>query len=213
VIESLKPSLPGRHKLLETNMNYPLDITFKLLAIAQQLSVRDAQGNLIFYVRRKAFKLKEAITVFGDEAQQRPLYHINADRIMDFSARYRFTDNAGNTLGSIKRHGMRSLWKTHYEIEDDDHAALSVNEEDAWVKVFDSLLGQLPIVGALTGYLFNPAYLVTRADGTVLLRMVKRPAFFEGKFSVEQRAQLDAGEETRALLGLLMMILLERSRG
>jgi len=115
-------------------MNYPLDISFKLLALAQQLSVRDAQGNLIFYVKRKAFKLKEAITVFADEAQMRPLYHLNADRVIDFSARYLFTDHAGNTLGSIKRHGMRSLWKSHYEIEDEHHAALSLNEERAWIK-------------------------------------------------------------------------------
>lgn len=194
-------------------MNYPLDITFKLLAIAQQLSVRDAQGNLIFYVKRKAFKLKESITVFADEAQTRPLFHINADRVIDFSARYLFTDHAGNMLGSIKRHGMRSLWKSHYEIEDERHAALSLNEENAWIKVFDSLLGELPVVGMLTGYLFHPAYLLSRADGTVLLRMEKQPAFFEGKFRVEQRAELTPVEETRALLGLLMMILLERSRG
>ncbi len=194
-------------------MNYPLDITFKLIAIAQQLSVRDAQGNLIFYVKRKAFKLKEAITVFADEAQMRPLYHLNADRVIDFSARYLFTDHAGNTLGSIKRHGMRSLWKSHYEIEDDQYAPLSLNEESAWIKVFDSLLGELPVVGMLTGYLFHPAYLLSRADGTVLLRMEKQPAFFEGKFRVERRAELAPAEETRALLGLLMMILLERSRG
>lgn len=195
-------------------MNYPLVISFKLLALAQQLSVSDAQGNLVFYVKRKAFKLKEAITVFADEAQQRPLYHINADRVIDFSARYRFTDNAGNSLGSIKRHGMRSLWKSHYEIDDDaPGGALTITEENVWIKVFDSVLGQLPIIGALTGYLFHPAYLISRPDGTVLLRMEKQPAFFEGKFHVEKRAELDQAEETRALLGLLMMIMLERSRG
>jgi uncharacterized protein YxjI len=196
-------------------MNYPLDISFKLIALAQQLSVRDAQGNLIFYVKRKAFKLKEAITVFADETQQRPLYHINADRVIDFSARYRFTDNAGNSLGSIKRHGMRSLWKSHYEIDDDaPGGAVTITEENAWIKVFDSVLGQLPIVGVLTGYLFHPAYLLSRPDGTVLLRMEKQPAFFEGKFRVERRAEFtDQAEETRALLGILMMIMLERSRG
>ena len=196
-------------------MNYPLDISFKLIALAQQLSVRDAQGNLIFYVKRKAFKLKEAVTVFADEAQQRPLYHINADRVIDFSARYRFTDNAGASLGSIKRLGMRSLWKSHYEIDDDvPGGAVTITEENAWIKVFDSLLGQLPIVGVLTGYLFHPAYLLARPDGAVLLRMEKQPAFFEGKFLVERRAEfVDQAEETRALLGILMMIMLERSRG
>jgi hypothetical protein len=194
-------------------MNYPLEINFKLLAIAEQLSARDAQGNLIFYVKRKAFKLKESITVFADAEQTRPLYQIDADRVIDFSARYNFTDNAGHTLGSIRRRGMRSLWKSHYEIEGQDGVVLSLNEESAWIKVFDTLLGQLPVVGALTGYLFHPAYLVTRADGTLLLRMEKQPAFFEGKFSVEQRAELAPAEETRALLGMLTMVLLERSRG
>lgn len=195
-------------------MNYPLAISFKLLALAQQLSVRDAQGNLIFYVKRKAFKLKESITIFADEAQQRPLYHINADRVIDFSGRYRFTDDAGNSLGSIKRHGMRSLWKSHYEIDDDaPGGAFTLTEENVWIKVFDSVLGQLPIIGALTGYLFHPAYLLSRPDGTVLLRMEKQPDFFEGKFLVERRTHLDGAEETRALLGLLMMIMLERSRG
>jgi hypothetical protein len=195
-------------------MNYPLEINFKLLAIALQLSARDAHGNLIFYVRRKAFKLKEAITVFADEAQTKPLYHINADRVLDFSARYNFTDAGGNALGSIKRRGVRSLWKSHYDIEGAGGALLSLHEENPWIKVFDSLLGQLPFVGALTGYLFHPAYLITRPDGTVLLRMEKRPSFFEGKFSVERRAaELDAAEETRALLGMLTMILMERSRG
>ena len=195
-------------------MNYPLDISFKLIALAQQLSVRDAQGNLIFYVKRKAFKLKEAVTVFADETQQQPLYHINADRVIDFSARYRFTDNAGRSLGSIKRLGMRSLWKSHYEIDDDTPGgAVTITEENVWIKVFDSVIGQLPVIGALTGYLFHPAYLLSRPDGTLLLRMEKQPAFFEGKFLVERRSHLDQAEETRALLGLLMMIMLERSRG
>jgi hypothetical protein len=67
-----------------------------------------------------------------------------------------------------------------------------------------------------TGYLFHPAYILTRPsapDAAPALRLLKQPAFFEGKFRVERLAELDQDEETRALLGLLMMIMLERSRG
>ena len=32
-------------------MNYPLEIKFKLLALAQQLSITDAGGTLLFYVK------------------------------------------------------------------------------------------------------------------------------------------------------------------
>ncbi|HEX8432508.1 MAG TPA: hypothetical protein VF625_14555, partial [Longimicrobium sp.] len=62
-------------------MRFPLNLTFKILALAPQVFVRDADGELQLYVRQKALKLKEAVTVFADEAQTRVLYTINADRI------------------------------------------------------------------------------------------------------------------------------------
>lgn len=195
-------------------MNYPLSLSFKLLAIANQIYVRDASGALVFYVKQKAFKLKEAITVFADEGQTQPYFTINADRIIDFSARYHFADMSGRPLGSIKRQGMRSLWKASYEIMEGENVALRINEENGWVKVLDAMLSEVPVVGMFTGYFFNPSYLVTRPDGTPVFRLKKEPAFFEGKFAIEHIGQLhNQDDEFRAVLGMMMMILLERSRG
>ena len=194
-------------------MNYPLHISFKILAIARQLSVTDAGGNLIFYVKQKAFKLKEAVTVFADAGQTQPLYSINADRVLDFSARYRFTDNSGRPLGSVRRQGMKSLWKAHYDILDGETPVMTIKEENPWAKVLDSLVGEIPVLGMFTGYLFHPAYLVSRLDGTLVMRLEKQPAFFEGRFIIQKHAEMAPDEETRALLSLIMMILLERSRG
>jgi hypothetical protein len=194
-------------------MNYPLQLSFKIVAIAPQFSVRDASGNLLFYVRQKLFKLKEAITVFGDEAQTRPLFTIKADRVIDFSARYDIADTGGRYIGSVKRQGMRSLWRTHYEVYDGNAVVLTIRERDPWVKVADSLLGEIPVIGAFTGYFFNPAYVVTRPDGAVVMQLTKQPAFFEGKFSLEKHALLSEMEEMRAMLSIMMMVLLERSKG
>ena len=99
-------------------MNYPLELSFKLIALASQIYVRDANGNLIGYVKQKLFKLKEDINVFADEGQTQLLYNIKADRVIDFSARYNFTDASGTPLGSIKRKGMRSIFRANYEIYD-----------------------------------------------------------------------------------------------
>ena len=55
-------------------MSYPLSLRFKIIAIAEQLAVHDSSGRLMMYVKQKAFKLKEAITVYSDEGQQWPLY-------------------------------------------------------------------------------------------------------------------------------------------
>jgi len=75
------------------------------------------------------------------------------------------------------------------------------------------LISQIPLLGMFSGYVFHPAYLVSRADGAVVMRMEKQPAFFEGKFSVEKQASLSEAEEQGLLLSLIMMLLLERARG
>lgn len=194
-------------------MNYPLQLSFKILAIARQLSIVDSTGRLIGYVKQKAFKLKEAVTVFADEGQTQPLFTIGADRVIDFSARYHFRDQSGAVLGSVKRQGMKSLWRSRYDIMSGEQVVMTIQEVNPWSKVFDSLFGEIPIVGMFTGYLFHPAYDVLRPNSQPVLRLVKEPAFFEGKFRIDKTGEMNPSEETLALLSLLMMILLERARG
>jgi len=195
-------------------MNYPIDFSFKILAIASQIYIRDVNGSLVGYVKQKLFKLKEDINVFGDENQTQLLFNIKADRVIDFSAKYNFTDAHGTSLGSIKRRGMRSLWKANYEIYDaTDRQVMAISEENGWVKVFDALIGELPIVGMFTGYFFNPAYLVTRMNDVPVARLGKQPSLLEGKFQMTKIGELSPDEESRLLLSLLTMTLLERRRG
>ncbi len=195
-------------------MNYPIDLSFKLLALASQIYVRDASGNLLGYVKQKMFKLKEDINVFADEGMTKHLFNIKADRVIDFSAKYNFTDASGRFMGGIKRQGMRSIWKANYEIFNaNGQQIFKIHEENAWVKVLDAVIGGLPIVGMFSGYMFNPAYLVERMDGTVVMRLAKQPAFFEGKFQLSPKTQPTQEEETIGLLACLMVTLLERAKG
>ena len=195
-------------------MNYPIDFSFKLLAIASQIYIRNASGSLLAYVKQKLFKLREDINVFADENQTQHLFNIKADRVLDFSAKYNFTDARGNFIGSIKRRGMRSIFKASYEIYDpSDVQVMKINEENGWIKVIDSVIGELPVVGMFTGYFFNPSYVVTRMDDSPVARLAKQPAFFEGKFRMSKLGEMDPEEEPRVLLSLLTMTLLERIRG
>jgi hypothetical protein len=79
--------------------------------------------------------------------------------------------------------------------------------------VVDGVFDQIPLVGMFSGYLFHPAYLVSDDQNRPLMRLVKQPAFFEGKFKIEKLAELQPAVEIRILLSLLMMVLLERARG
>jgi len=195
-------------------MNYPIDFSFKILAIASQIYIRDASGGLIAYVKQKLFKLKEDINVFGDEDQTQLLFNIKADRVIDFSAKYNFTDARGNFLGSIKRRGMRSIFKANYEIYDpQDLQVMTIHEENGWIKVADALVGEIPVLGMFTGYFLNPSYLVSRTNDAPMARLAKRPAFLEGKFQLTKLGEMSEEEQDRVLLSLLTMTLLERRRG
>ena len=194
-------------------MQYPLQLTFKFWALAPQISVNDAQGNLTFYVKQKLFKLKEAITIFADAEQTRPLYYIKADRIIDFSARYDFTDSNGTYIGAVKRRGLKSLWRARYDIFDGDTNTLNIQEKNPWVKIADALFAEIPVLGIFTGYVFNPVYLVSRADGTVVMRLEKIPSFLSRKFIIKPVDQFSDRQEQQILLSLIMMLLLERNRG
>ncbi len=195
-------------------MQYPLDMRFKILAIAPQIRVVDAGGDTICYVQQKMFRLKEAVSVFTDDSKQKLLCEIKADRVIDFSACYNFFDSSGEKFGAVRRKGMRSLWKAHYEINDEagQHYA-TISEENPMAKVLDSILGDIPVVGLLTGYLFHPKYLGTDAKGSPLFRLTKQRAFLESSYSIEKLAEADPVEELRALMSMIMMTLLERRRG
>lgn len=196
-------------------MNYPLTLRFKVLAFAPQIFIEDSQGGPVCYVRQKLFKFREQVEVFTDKSKTTQRATIQADRIIDWSARYNFAMPDGTPIGSVGRKGMRSLWKAHYEVFNpgDQTHDFTISEENPGAKFFDSFLGEIPILGFFTGYLFHPRYLATRADGTPAMRLTKQPAFWEGKFTIEKLTDLTPQEEYNLILSFMMLVLLERRRG
>lgn len=190
-------------------LNYPLNLSFKIIAFNPQVKVTDASGATVMYVKQKALALKEDVKIFGDEAQQNLLYQMKANKIIDFSAQYNITNASGVPVGSVRRQGMRSLWKATYNIVDANGAEVGViHEENPWVKVLDALVSDIPFVGMF----INPAYLVEMGGRTVYF-VKKQAAMFEGKFTLEKRGEASAAEESLLLPSVIMMLMLERMRG
>ena len=194
-------------------MQFPLSLSFKIVAIAPQVRVTDATGQLIAYVRQKAFKLKEDITIFEDEGQQVPLFRIQADRVIDWGARYRITTPAGETVGALQREGGRSLWKATYHLDDASGMRVGlIHEENGWIRVGDGLFQAIPYVGMLSGFVFQPAYLID-LNGQTALYMKKERAFFEGNFTIEQRQELKREDVPLLLASTILTVMMERDRG
>jgi uncharacterized protein YxjI len=190
-------------------LNYPLSLSFKIIAFNPQVKITDASGQTVLYVKQKALALKEAVRVFADEQQSQHLYNINANKIIDFSAQYNITTVHGQPVGTVKRQGMKSLWKASYVISDHTGAEVGlIHEENPWMKVLDALVSDIPFVGMF----INPAYLVD-LNGQNVLHLKKQPAVFEGKFTLTKRGEFNEAQERLLLTSLIMMLMLERSRG
>ncbi|HUP26333.1 MAG TPA: hypothetical protein VM124_01640 [Candidatus Limnocylindrales bacterium] len=197
-------------------MHYPLQLKFKAIALANQVSVTDAMGSEIMYVKQKAFKLKEKIEIFRDSSRSELMFVVGADRVIDFSPELIMRDTTGNEVGSVKRHGRKSILRASYDVSIGGTIYAHVSETSPWAKVWDALFSEIPIVGLFAGYVFHPAYKVTRADGADLATIKKLPAFLEGKFELEAGDNLAALDETtqqRLALLLMVVTLYERLRG
>ncbi len=197
------------------NLNYPLDFKFKITTLSSDFNITDRNGNYVAYVRQKMFKLKEDVAVFSDETRSKELFRIKADRWLDFNASYSLNDVVNmKKYGRLARKGMRSIWKSTYDIVDEnDVVKFTITEDNAWVKIWDNLVSEIPIVGMFTGYFLNPSYSVKDASGRAFFTLKKMPSLIGRRFQLERLVDIDDEDETLVVLSFLMMVLLERAKG
>ncbi len=187
-----------------------------MVALASQAIVTDADGKTVLYTKQKMFKFREHVEIFTDKDRATRLADIKANKLIDWSAKYTSTDAQGQEIGAVGRKGWRSIWRAHYQTFNpgDSEPDFSIREENPGAKIMDSLLGEIPVLGFATGYLFHPKYLATRqTDGEAMMRLTKQAAFWEGRFRIEKLGELTAREELNLILSFLMMVMLERKRG
>ncbi|MDR0802843.1 hypothetical protein [Fluviicola sp.] len=197
------------------NLNYPLKFTFKIGTMSNDFVIEDSNSSTLAYVRQKMFKFIDEIQVFTDTSKTNLEFTIKANKWIDFSATYVFTDKNGIEKGRVARKGWASIWKARYDVYDQNqHLAFHIMEENAWTKVFDSIFGEIPVLGIFTGYVFNPKYIIGRPDGSKVMRLKKNASMFGRKFTLDKiGATNNTSEDEYIVLSLMMMILLERRRG
>jgi hypothetical protein len=195
------------------SIQFPISLLFKVTTFSNDFIAKDSNGTTIAYVREKMLKLTDTIDIYSDESKSRKMYQIRADRWLDFNANYAFIDSENNFLGSLARKGWASLWSSRYESYDRNrNLAYVISEENPFVKVIDGIFVQIPIVGMLTGYFFNPSYLVT-SNQTIVAKLIKQPSLFGRKFLIEAYTSLSEDDTQLVFLSLAQMVLLERERG
>lgn len=118
-------------KAFQQSKYYAKKKFWKLFGGEVRLFTED-RSQLLFFVKQKAFKLKEDITVFSDETAMTPLLKIAARAIIDFSATYDITDvTTGQIVGALRRKGFKSMLRDSWEILNPAGEVIATVSEDS----------------------------------------------------------------------------------
>lgn len=94
--------------------------------------IYDTEGNVVFYSKMKAFKLREDIRVYTSEEMTEEVLTISARTMLDISTVYDVVDSrSGEKVGSIKRQGLRSLLRDSWLILSPSGQEIGRIEEDS----------------------------------------------------------------------------------
>lgn len=157
---------------------------FKLFGGA--FHIYDEVGNLAFYSKMKAFKLKEDLRIYGDEEMREELISIKARGILDFGMTYDVTDAAtGERVGALCRKGLRSLLRDQWLVLDENDQEVGKIEEDSML---------LALVRRLLTNLVPQSFTGTLGDAQVLAFHQRFNPFIQKidlDFSMDDRHRLD----------------------
>ena len=152
--------------------------------------IYDMDGNLAFFSKQKAFKLKEDIRVFGDQAMTSELLCIKARGVIDLGMTYDVIDSTTQqVIGSLRRKGLKSIIRDSWVINDvNDQEFGTIQEESGALAILGRFLGG-PIVQMLAPQKYN-GYI---GDVPVL-------EFTQNRNPFVQKIQLDYGPDVNSLL-------------
>jgi len=175
-VKKLHPVFQQSHYLFRRKV-------FKLFGGA--FHVYDENGNLLFYSKQKAFKLREDFRVYSDEHLMEELLIIKTPQILDIGATYNVQDaTTGEAIGAIRRKGLKSIIKDEW---------IFLSKEGREI----GRLTESSISGALLSRFINlipQTYVIVSADGREVAEIKQHFNPFVLKYSmtiVEPRPSID----------------------
>ena len=194
------------------NLKFPLDIKFHIATFSNGFSVTDANNQSVFYVREKILSWRDVIKVYRDSSKKEELYQLRSNKVIDFQQTFTITDANGNIVGKAKRKTLKSFWTATFHIYDaNDNHIFTIKERSGFTRMMDGMVGEIPVVGFFSGYLFNPKYALSNLQGTELMEVSKEPSFFGRKFKLNQYQQTE--DDALFVLSFMLMLITDRNRG
>lgn len=137
MIKGVNPAFQHREYLFRRKV-------FKLFGGA--FHVYDTNGNVVFYSKQKAFKLKEDFRVYSDESMSQELLSITTSHILDIGATYNIRDaTTGEAVGALRRKGLTSIIRDEWVILSKEGQEIGIVAETSIVTALLSrFIGLIP---------------------------------------------------------------------
>ncbi|MCB1175595.1 MAG: hypothetical protein KDK39_18615 [Leptospiraceae bacterium] len=104
------------------------------------------QQNMLFFVKQKAFKIREDISIYSDTSKSNELLRIRTKSIFDVAGTYDVSDSASGTqVGALRRKLLASFARDTWLILDKDGNEIGKVQEDS---ILTALLRRL-VLGVL----------------------------------------------------------------
>lgn len=126
-------------------------------------------GRLICFVKQKAFKFKEDVRFYTDEARTTELMRIKARHRFDPRARYDVVAADGTKIGEIQKIFGKSLLRSTYMLNNaDGNPVAEVTEANLAVALFRRLVGFVPYLDSVANWLPIPYHFLFLSGANVL---------------------------------------------
>ena len=123
-------------------------------------------GQLIAFAKQKRMAFKESFTLFADESAGRPVLTITADRRIDVRSAMTVRDPAGEVVGTLRKRGAASLFRSTWEMDQANGPLVLVQERSLLIALLRRVSELVPYLNAL------PIPWVFHFDGTIGGRVV-----------------------------------------
>lgn len=112
--------------------NEQYTIRAKVFDLVPQFFITDHEGQMVGYCRQKLFKFKEEIILYTDRSRETELLRIKARQVIDFGATYDVKLPDGQSLGSLRRKGLKSTFvRDEWMAFDEQGTQIGTLQEDS----------------------------------------------------------------------------------
>lgn len=106
-----------------------------LTILGAKFHIYGPDGDLALFAKLKAFKIKEDIRIYADEAQTQEVLAIRTKSVFDIAGTYDVRDTVTNeTVGAIRRKALKSMFRDQWLILDANGQEIGKIVEDSQFK-------------------------------------------------------------------------------